>query len=283
MKLISSLAPCMAAAAVRAGELVIPLTLDPAASELTTTLCIQGECSSDTHPLAGELLVVLAGNAAERQAALLDLRLAATTNHHADLDYGFGGRVTAVLSNLVIRHAAPAAPPTWQPVTEEAVTFRTIPNILAGDLAYSATGLACALVGSAGLPCVAVRDLAQRDPNTIDTLGSELVITAGRARLTGAFGFSERIVPDQPALGEVRGAVVLTAVGELRPVLAIRPVEGGFELRWSGLAEGFVAEKSSDLGTAWQPLGITPELTADDWTVAVPGGAEAAYYRLRAP
>ena len=267
---------------VPAGEVVIPLTVDPTASELTTTLCVQDECDAVTRWLQGELLVVLTGDTAEGRAALLDLRLVATTNHHANLDFGLGGRVTAVLSKLVVRHAASHAPPAWQPVTGEAVTFRVIPNHLAGDLAYVATGLACALVGSAGLPCTDVRDLAQRDPNTIESLPGQLVIEAGRAVLTGTFRFSELIVPDQPALGQVRGQVFFSAAGDLRPRLAIQAAAGGFELRWSALAEGFALEMAETLGGPWRPAGSAPEPREGDWVATVPDGG-GAYFRLRRP
>ncbi len=261
-------------------ELVVPLTLDPALSELTTRLCVQSECSSDTHPLAGEILLVLDGGEIVHRAALSDLRLSATTNHSANLDFGFGARVTAVVTNLMVRHAAPDSPWIWQPVTEGWVEFSNIPNRLAGYLGYEATGLACTLVRSAGLECVDTLDLAQREPNTIDTLVSQLEIEGGAVRLTGSFQFREYLEPEQPAFGQVSGSVTFTAVGELHPTLRIRSLATGLELRWLRLFSDFVLERTERLGSEWQKVEVTPEQAEEGWVVALPSGEAGAFYRL---
>lgn len=264
-----------------AATLTVPLTVNPQESQLTTGLCVQDDCSSDTHPLAGEIRLRIGCESPPREAALADLRLAATTNHVANIDLGFGGRVSALLEGLVIRHAIPgdARPPA--PVTNGQVMFEGVPTLLAGTLAYDAAGLACVVVQLAGLQCVDSLDLSDRSTNTIRELAATLEVSGGRVTLRGSFDFQEFIDAEQPALGHVEGRAEFVASGELRPQLAIAAEGNGLHLRWCRVFEGFVLEHADSLRGEWTTVNAPPEADGDEWRTTIPADVAAGYYRLR--
>jgi hypothetical protein len=262
-------------------ELRMPLNLDPAFSSLTTELCVQDVCSSDTHPLAGEVRLVLDCGTPPQQAAIQNLRLVATTQHNAQLDLGAAGDISAVLRGLIIRQL-PGAQSAWSPVAGDQTVFTNIINRLSGILAYQADGLACVIVQLAGLKCDDQLDLTTRPANTIDTLPARIEISAGQVKLTGGFAFSEFIDPSQEALGRVGGKVSFVATGDWRPSLEIHPATEVIELRWCRAFSGFRLERGDSLSGAWDAVADTPELVEDHWTVSFPAAPRDTFYRLRA-
>lgn len=282
---VSALAPAIAwlvlqASPSRAAETPLPLVLDPASSSLTTTLCVQDQCSSDTHPLDGHLVLALPCDDSDARAGLRDLRFLATTQHVANLDFGFGGRIGAQVAGLVIRHAGAPSPTPLESWSEGAVAFPAVPTLLSGHIQYQATGLACVVVQLAELPCDDAIDLASRSTNTIALLETRLTIDGDRATLTGGFRFQEYIDPDEPGLGRVEGNVTFTAHGDLRPHLSIENAAGEHLLRWCRRFEAFTPQQAPALDAPWQPVEAAPEDSQDERTLRLPVSAPAAFYRL---
>ncbi|MBX3746906.1 MAG: hypothetical protein KF833_16470 [Verrucomicrobiae bacterium] len=266
----------------RAADTLLPLVLDPAASSLTTTLCIQDQCSSDTHPLDGHLVLTLPCDDADSRAGLRDVRFAATARHQVTLDFGFGGRIGAQVENLVIRHAGASVATPFEPWTNSVIVFPMVPTLLAGHVQYQATGLACVVVQLAELPCEDAIDLGTRSTNTISRLETRLTLDGDRATLTGGFRFEEFIQPDEPSLGRIEGTVTFTAHGDLRPHLTLEAANGTRLLRWCRRFDQFTPQQTTALDAPWQPADGTPDDTEDERTLRLPisDTAPTAFYRL---
>ena len=258
------------------------LEVDPTVSTLTTILCVQGECSEDTHPVVGEIVLTLDCGEPPTQAAVRDFRLAATTNHVAFLDFGFGGKVNALVADLGIRRHDAASIPVPVPLSPTNVVFRKLTNDLAGTIDYRASGLACALLQIAGLKCEDRIDLGSRPPNVVDELPATWTLEDGVLRISGTFSFREDIDTEHPEIGYVGGRAKLSASGRLRPLLHMHPSSDRLEFRWCQAFPSARLEVSSALtGEPWLPHSATPEASGTEWTVRVPEPTAATFYRLR--
>lgn len=97
------------------------------------------------------------------------------------------------------------------------------------------------------------------------------------------------ILITSPEGGSVLDAIAIeldvTPLEDLALAVERRTGSGDVELSWSTAAEGFVVEQSSNLArdASWEPVGGTADVVNGRWSLRVPGGEGARFFRLRRP
>jgi len=197
--------------------------VDPSTSFITVELCVQGECDTDTSPIAGFLEVALRCLNAPSDISLHDFDLLATETLDFHLDYGFLGDIFATGTGLGIYHADPGPHNAFVPVVAGQYTFVGVPYLKRGGVQYDAQGLICGIIQGLGLPCQATINLADDPPSTADSMTGSITVAGGNMHLSFTLEFSEPLDPNNPSLGTISGTAVVNGSAPL-------PAQGDFDL-----------------------------------------------------
>lgn len=201
--------------AVSAGAGATPtlLTIDPAQSSVSVTLCLTAcgtQCGTDTSPVAGSITLGTDCLTAPTALTLYDYTLQLTHNMAFHLNYGpFCGRFDATTSNVAFNYATPGTPQPPTSLSGGSFSYANVPQNASGTMSYTATALVCAGLQANGRPCADTIDLS--------TLGTASVTLDGTFSATGrtlsvviSINSSVPIDPNNPGLG------TLTTVGTIR-------------------------------------------------------------------
>lgn len=191
---------CLFAAPALATPFVVPV--DPAQSVLSFQLCLSGSCSTDSSPVSGGVTLELANVPNPQQAWLYDFDFQLLENLHWYISWGFLGSFTADATTVAITYANPGTPIGPTPITDGAFSLTGVPVNSTGTLSYSSTGIPCAALTAAGMPCSDTQSLDQ-GTQIADQFGGTLTSQSRVVTLTSAIDVTSPLDPAYPDLGTI--------------------------------------------------------------------------------
>lgn len=207
--LVISLAGCASAAS--AAPFGVPI--NPAQSSVNVTLCVQGQCGSDSSPASGYFIVDVDDVDAISSITAYDYKVSLDQPINLLVSFGFLGRLTVNVNNFQIFATNPGVPVGPVSVTPGTGAF-TIPGVISstsGLFDYNATGIVCSLLQGQvpPIPCTGNGDLSQQPP-AANTLSGTITSAARVVTIVGQINQSAPLDPTNPSLG------TLTVVGTVR-------------------------------------------------------------------
>jgi hypothetical protein len=197
--------------------------IDSTQSVLNFQLCIGGSCSTDSSAVAGTATVELANVPNPQQIWVYDFDFQLLENLHWYISWSFLGSLTADATGVSMSYANPGTPLGPAPITAGAFSFAGVPVNLDGTLSYTAVGVPCSYLQSAGMPCSDTRALADQGTQTADQFGGTITSQSRVVTFVSALDVTSPLDPLNPDLGTihvwgtVRGSVYVPppAVGDV--------------------------------------------------------------------
>lgn len=202
-----------------AGALPVTLSVDPAQSTVTATLCFSGMtlCDTDSSPASGTVEVEIDSAMAPGELAIAGFDIQLDETISLNLSLGILGMFTSSASDIRLVDAL-LMPTLPAPVVADAFVVADVPTQPLGMVSYNATGLFCTALGglTPPLPCAGMLDLSTFGPTNGDIPG---VITSSPAMggrtltLTLELNQTSFFDPNDPSVGTLtlEGTVVATA------------------------------------------------------------------------
>ncbi len=187
--------------------------INPALSSVNVTLCVQGQCGSDSSPASGYFIVDVDDVDAISTITAYDYKVALDQPINLLVSFGFLGRLTVNVNEFEVFATNPGVPVGPVAVTPGTGDF-TIPGVLSsfsGLYDYNATGIVCSLLQgqSPPIPCSGNGDLSQQPPSS-STLSGSVTSAARVVTIVSQINQSVPLDPTNPSLG------TLTVVGTVR-------------------------------------------------------------------
>jgi hypothetical protein len=182
------------------------VAIDPALSQVTATLTIQGQSAVDTSPVTGFVELSLDTVGAPVQVRGRDLRVELTETLNFNISFGFLGQFNSTLAGLVVQYANPGTVVGPVPIDANgAFLFAGVPADLEGVLNYTATGLVCAVLlnSTPPLPCTDTDDLSTEPTQSVD-FDAVASISGRTVTLTASIDRTAPIDAANPSLGTIR-------------------------------------------------------------------------------
>lgn len=234
----------------------IGVPIDPAQSSVTVTLCLQGQCGSDTSPASGYFIVDVDDVDTITTITAYDYKVALDQPINLLLSYGFFGRLTVNVNGFQTFATNPGVPVGPVPVTAPNGGF-SIPGVLsstAGLYDYNATGIVCTLLQGQNppLPCTGAGDLSTQPPAP-NTLSGTITGVSRLVTIVSSINQSVPIDPTNPTLG------TLTVVGTVRGsiLVPVPPCRGDIN------GDGFINVQDLALFLAQFGTSVTPGTGGD--------------------
>ncbi|MGP1345731.1 MAG: hypothetical protein ACTS3F_03575 [Phycisphaerales bacterium] len=199
-----------------AQPVVVPI--DESASFIEVTLSVSGFTDSDSSPVTGSVTVDPADPDFPGNLAFYAYDIALTENLTLVLSAGFLGQLTVNINSLVVDDAF-NGDVYFAPIIANQFTLVGAPSTLGGTLAYSSTGLFCAAISGAGLPCADTADLADQGVVLLDLSGN-VEIVDNIITLSADIDATAPLDPANPSLGTISFTGLIVGSAEI-------PVEPG--------------------------------------------------------
>lgn len=184
----------------------VTIPIDKGMSTIIGTLCVVGECDTDSSNVTGAIEVSLDDGDVPTEITLhdFDLFLTSTLNYHIVLYFGpFPiGTLDATVANLSLHYAEPGTPFGPVPLIGDGFSWIGVPTDMLGVISYTASDAMCTLMKGMGVPCVGTIDLGTLGTQNAD-LGGTLTVQDGIATITFSPDVTVPIDPDNPDLGNV--------------------------------------------------------------------------------
>ena len=213
---IAAFALLAGSASSLAQPVVIPI--DESASFLEVTLSVSGFTDSDSSPVTGSVTVDPADPDFPDNLVFYAYDIALSENLNLVLSAGFLGQLTVNFNNLVVDDAF-NGDVYFAPVIANQFTLVGAPSTLGGTLVYNSTGLFCAAISGAGLPCADTADLADQGVVLLDLSGN-IEIAGNIITLSAEIDATAPLDPANPSLGTILFTGLIVGSAEL-------PIEPG--------------------------------------------------------
>jgi len=192
----------------------LDFTIDRDRSTISVTLSVPLIGSdTDSTPVAGFFLIAPDLPTEPSLLTLLDYEIIQQETIDLDVSNFLGG-ITATASDIVLSFPPGASPVPSEPVVSGQFTFLMVPADTQGMISFDASGLVCASLESAGLPCSGTTDLAKEFGEVlVPELTGTYSVEGDAATIDGSFSFTQPFDEKNPDLGEItiEGTIVATA------------------------------------------------------------------------
>ncbi|MCP4251595.1 MAG: hypothetical protein GY778_31545 [bacterium] len=195
------------AAGTAAAPFDVPI--DTNQSTLYFELCVAGSCDTDSSSVTGTVTIDLDSIENPALIRLYDFDMQLTNDLHWYISWGILGNLDATATGVAMRYATPGTPMGPNSITGGQFAFIDVPTDMQGLLTYNATGLPCASLQAAGLPCNDTRNLADGGTQMADELAGTVGAQNRIVTLTSSIDITRPLDPNNPGLGtfHVYGAV----------------------------------------------------------------------------
>ncbi|MFM9957950.1 MAG: hypothetical protein ACKVZJ_07725 [Phycisphaerales bacterium] len=192
--------------------------INPAQSSVTVTLCVQGQCGSDSSPASGFFTIDVDDVDAITSITAYDYNVSLDQPINLLVSFGFLGRLTVNVNGFQTFATTPGVPVGPVAVTPPTGAF-SIPGVLssqAGLFDYNATGVVCSLLQGQlpPIPCTGTGDLSTQPP-AANTLNGTITSAARVVSIVSQINQTVPLDPTNPSLGS------LTVVGTVRGSLLV--------------------------------------------------------------
>ena len=205
-----------------AAPFVVPV--DPGQSQLSFELCVAGSCDTDSSSVSGTVTIDIESVDVPAQIWLHDFELQLDNDLDLSISWGFFGSLTADATGVAVTYAYPGTAVGPVPVVADGFSFVDVPANAEGVLSYDASGIPCAALQAASMPCSDTQNLADQGTQTLDQYIGTVTSQDRVVTLVSTIDLTVPLIPDSPDVGTlhvygtVRGSVYVPpefAVGDL--------------------------------------------------------------------
>lgn len=212
---------CVATLATTAVGDPFDVIVDETQSTLNFQLCVSGTCDTDSSPVTGYLTIDLDNYLTPASIWLHDFDLQLANDLQWFLSWGFLGNLNATATDVAVYYAQPGVPLGPEPIVADTYMFIDVPTQAAGLLTYSATGIPCAALQAADMPCDDTINLADQGTQTADQFSGDIAIADGVVTLSTMIDVTTPLDPDNPDLATMHVWGTVVGYGDL-PVVFCR-------------------------------------------------------------